>query len=272
MLFLGAQTGLTGFIFNIQPICQMLAGYLFPGKPLANLYFTCYTYNTFQQGVVLGRDMKLAQYVHLPPRCTFFSQVAGCLIGAMFNWVMMNTIVDNQAPILGSIEGSNIWSGQNIQQFNSLAITFSLAHHLYSAGKRYEWVTLAYLLGFLAPLPLYIAYRITRWRGFSYINTSIILWYCGNLFVGINSSLTSFFIVAFISQFWLRNKHPQFFIKWNYLVSAAMDGGTQVLVFVFTFAVFGGSGKAHPFPTWAGNPDTTSRNIDYCMVDPVSAG
>ena len=36
MLFFGAQYGLTGFQFNIQPICQMLAGYLFPGKPLAS--------------------------------------------------------------------------------------------------------------------------------------------------------------------------------------------------------------------------------------------
>ena len=38
MLFFGAQYGLTGFQFNIQPICQMLAGYLFPGKPLASMF------------------------------------------------------------------------------------------------------------------------------------------------------------------------------------------------------------------------------------------
>lgn len=36
MLFFGAQYGLTGFQFNVQPICQMLAGYMFPGKPLAS--------------------------------------------------------------------------------------------------------------------------------------------------------------------------------------------------------------------------------------------
>lgn len=36
MLFFGAQYGITGFQFNVQPICQMLAGYMFPGKPLAS--------------------------------------------------------------------------------------------------------------------------------------------------------------------------------------------------------------------------------------------
>ncbi|CDS00270.1 hypothetical protein, partial [Sporisorium scitamineum] len=59
MLFFGAQSGITGFGFNLQPICQMLAGYLFPGRPLANLYFTCYTYNTMSMGLTLAKDLKL---------------------------------------------------------------------------------------------------------------------------------------------------------------------------------------------------------------------
>jgi OPT family oligopeptide transporter len=36
ILFYGAQNGITGFGFNLQPICQTLAGYLFPGRPLAS--------------------------------------------------------------------------------------------------------------------------------------------------------------------------------------------------------------------------------------------
>ena len=72
MLFFGTQMGITGFQFNVQPICQMLAGYMFPGRPLANFYFTCYTYNTLQQGELLARDLKLAAVrplataMHLP--------------------------------------------------------------------------------------------------------------------------------------------------------------------------------------------------------------
>ncbi|KIW33917.1 OPT family small oligopeptide transporter [Cladophialophora immunda] len=273
LLFLGAQMGLTGFQFNVQPICQMIAGYLFPHRPLANLYFTCYTFNTLQQGQLLAKDMKLAQYSHLPPRITFVVQVVGCLLGALFNWVMMNDVVENQRPILLAIQGSNIWSGQNIQIFNTLAISWSIADKMYSIGAKYQWVTIAFLLGFLVPLPFWLAHRYFRpWKVFSYLNTSIILWYVGNLFTGINSSFTSFYLVGFISQFYLRKYKPQFFVKYNYLLSAALDGGTQVMVFIFTFAVFGGSGKAHPFPTWAGNPDTSVHNVDYCMVNPANGG
>jgi hypothetical protein len=41
VLFFGAQYGLTGFQFNQQPIVQMLAGYLHPGKPLGMYLHSC---------------------------------------------------------------------------------------------------------------------------------------------------------------------------------------------------------------------------------------
>ncbi|EST04618.1 Oligopeptide transporter, OPT superfamily [Kalmanozyma brasiliensis GHG001] len=263
VLFFGAQQGITGFGFNIQPICQMLAGYLFPGRPLANLYFTCYTYNAAAMGGVLARDLKLA------PMCTFAVQVVGCLVGGMMNWVMMVDIVQNQATILKSVQGTNIWSGQNIQQFNTLAIAWSIAKDMFSVGAKYQWVTLAYLLGFFVPIPQYLANKIYPHRVWSYFNISIIAWYMGWLFVGINASITSYFAVGFFAQFYLRKYRPRWFNKYNYIVSAALDGGTQTLVFILTFAVFGGSGKDRPFPNWAGNPDTSVHNLDYCAVSPI---
>ncbi|KIW00506.1 OPT family small oligopeptide transporter [Verruconis gallopava] len=269
MLFFGAQFGITGFQFNTQPFFQMIAGYMFPGRPLANLYFTCYTYNALQMGQVLARDLKLAQYVHLSPRSTFTAQILGCVVGALMNYSMMLTIVDNQSTILTSIAGTNIWSGQNVQQFNTLAIAWSIASDMFSFGAKYQWVTIVFLLGFVVPVPFWLAYRYTGWRVFRYLNTSIILWYMGWLFVGINSSILSYFAIGFLAQGWLRIYRPQWFVDYNYLLSAALDGGTQVMVFILTFAVFGGSGNAVKFPTWAGNPDTSVHNLDYCMVNPA---
>jgi hypothetical protein len=42
-------------------------------------------------GQVLAKDLRLAQNVHLSPRSTFFVQVTGCVVGALFNYVMMLT-------------------------------------------------------------------------------------------------------------------------------------------------------------------------------------
>jgi hypothetical protein len=63
----------------------MLAGYLFPGRPLANFYFTCFTYNTTQQAQLLAKDLRLAQQNHIPPRITFLLQICGCLVGGIFS-------------------------------------------------------------------------------------------------------------------------------------------------------------------------------------------
>ncbi|KAF5655389.1 peptide transporter [Fusarium sp. NRRL 25303] len=265
MVFFGAQYAITGFGFNLQPIFQMLAGYMFPGRPLANMYFTSYTYNAFSQGILLLRDLKLAQQNKLSPKATFTTQVIGCVLGALLNYVMMISIVDNQAAILMSAEGTNVWSGAQVQQFNTLAIAWSIAPKMFSIGARYEWVTIAYLIGFAAPLPFYFAHRFfPHIRLFSYLNIPIILWYLGYLFVGLNASVTSYFILGAFGQFYLRRYRPEWFVKWNYLISAALDGGTQVMVFIATFAVFGGSGKSVPFPAWAGNK---VDNFDYCAFN-----
>ena len=90
--------------------------------------------------------------------------------------------------------------------------------------------------------------------------------------MGVNASVLSYFVIGFIAQFYLRRYKPNLFVKYNYLVSAALDGGTQVIVFILSFAVFGGGGKAHEFPRWGGNNGGVgnSRNVDYCMYNPAN--
>jgi hypothetical protein len=75
ILFFGAQFGITGFNYNMQPVIQMLGGYLHPGRPMANMYFVLFGYNSILQGQLLLRDLKFAQYAHLAPRATFTMQM-----------------------------------------------------------------------------------------------------------------------------------------------------------------------------------------------------
>ena len=59
-------------------------------------------------------------------------QMMGTAIGAAFNYVMVNNIITNQFDALISIEGTNVWSGQQAQAFNSLAVTWGgLSHELF---------------------------------------------------------------------------------------------------------------------------------------------
>lgn len=69
--------------------------------------------------------------------------------------------------------------------------------------------------------------------------TPVLCWCLGYLSVGINSSVFTTFLLGVFSQYYLRVYRPTWFRKYNYLMSAALDGGTQIMVFIATFAVFG---------------------------------
>jgi len=253
IVFFGALYAMTGLQFIIQPFVQMIGGFLHPGKPMANMYFVLFSYNSVNQAQLLLKDLKIAQYTKLPPRAAFTAQIIGTLLGAILNYVLMNSIIDNQRPILLSVEGTNIWSGQQPQQYNSQAIAWGgLAHELFASGKRYQWVAWAYVVGLIVPVPFWLVHRHFPKLRADYLYTPVICYYIGWLCVGINSSILSYFSVAYLSQWWLRTRYPRWFAKYNYIIAAALDGGTQVMVFILSFAVQGAAGNAHLFPSWWG--------------------
>jgi hypothetical protein len=76
------------------------------------------------------------------------------------------------------------------------------------------------------------------------------------------------FGLGFYVQFYVRKRYPEWFLKYNYIMSAAISGGTEMLVFITTFAVQGASGRAVPFPPYWGN-NFQKGNFDYCATNPA---
>lgn len=129
-------------------------------------------------GIILNSEVRyILTDAKLPPRASFTAQIIGTLLGAVLNYckslqsrfshmclqlslVLMNSIIDNQREILLSIQGTNIWSGQQPQQYNSQAIAWGgLGRELFSVGKRYQWVVWSYLIGLAAPMPFWFIHR-----------------------------------------------------------------------------------------------------------------
>jgi hypothetical protein len=65
----------------------------------------------------------------------------------------------------------------------------------------------------------------------------------GVLSHGTHSALFLHYVTGFVSQFYLRKYRPNWFIKYNYIMSAGLDGGAQVINFILTFTVFGAGGR-----------------------------
>lgn len=123
-LVYGCMYGLTGFYYQPVTAIQMIGAYIVPRRPVANMMFVLYGSNSLVQGIRMMGDLKLSYYTKLPPRACFVAQVTGTLVGAVLNWVMMNSIVESRREELLSVKGTAVWSGQNVQNYNAQAVAW----------------------------------------------------------------------------------------------------------------------------------------------------
>ncbi|ORY41249.1 oligopeptide transporter [Rhizoclosmatium globosum] len=265
-LAIGFLFSTTGFNLPTQPFVQLIGGLVKPQNATANMYFTLYGFNTTQQAMNLLMDLKVGQYMKIPARTMFLSQIMGTVIGGVSNYFITNLIVTTQRDVLLTTNGNDIWSGQQVQNYNAQAVTWgALGKQLFGAGAYYQWIPYSFLFGLIAPIPTYVLHQYFPRYGFNYINTAIISWWIGYMTNGINSNLFMYVVLGVVSQFYLRKYFSSWFNQYNYLLAAALDGGTQVAVFIMTFALFGAGGTVVEMPTWALNPDTSNGGFsDYC--------
>ncbi|KAI8610120.1 peptide transporter MTD1 [Chytriomyces sp. MP71] len=262
----GFMYAVTGFRFPTTIVVQVVGGFMLPGRPIANMYFTMFGANTVSQSLALLYDLKIGQYLKVPPRAVFIGQVVGCVIGAVVHYGMNEAIIQNNRAVLLDNNGDAQWSGQNVQSFNTKSVTWgALGAQLFGPGMTYQWVTYSFGLGLLFPLPFYFLHRTFPKIGFNMVNTGIISWYLGNLTVGINSSIFTRIVLAFIFQYYLRKYRSEWFNRYNYLLAAALDSGANIAVFFVTMTVGGALGKRVQFPYWFLNPNPADGVFpDYC--------
>ncbi|TBU24331.1 OPT oligopeptide transporter [Dichomitus squalens] len=267
---IGFVAATTGFTLQIKHIMHILSAFVHPGRPVAVMYVNLYGNSTAYQCLYMLQDLKLGQYTKLPPRATFAAQMAGSIIGSIFNYTMMNSIVTNNRAALIDPVGTRVWSGWIIQSYNSSSVAMgALGKELFTYGKPYYLIGMAFFIGLSFPIPFWIAHKLAKkgsWisRAAEFINTPIIALYIGYLPYSVNGQWWSCLVIGLLSQWWARTRRPKWFKKYNYLTSAALDGGSQVILFILSFAVFGASGNSVPFPTWWGNPANLS--VDRCAL------
>ena len=70
----------TDFFLSMQQpglnvVTELIIGYLYPGRPLANVAFKTYGYISMSQAIMFLQDFKLGHYMKIPPRSMFIVQV-----------------------------------------------------------------------------------------------------------------------------------------------------------------------------------------------------
>jgi len=61
---------------GLNVITEYIMGYLYPGRPVANMCFKVYGFISMKQALKFLQDFKLGHYMKIPPRTMFMAQVS----------------------------------------------------------------------------------------------------------------------------------------------------------------------------------------------------
>ena len=262
-------TAVTGQGFGLNVLAEMICGFVLPGYPIANMYFKTLGYNTMSQAGVMARDLKIGHYIKVPPKMTFLYQILGTVVGCIFNYIVNDSIVQSKRDILLDPVGNQFWNGATPQTINSAGITWGAIGPMVMFGPSTQYYIFlwAFVIGFFLPVPGWLLHKKFPNAGFNFFSIPMVL--AGLVIMpGTNTSwITCAVIITFISQYYIKRRHSVWFAKHNYLISAALDSGTSLMVFFVSMALYGGaSGVSYNFPTWWGNR-ADAPYMDQCCLN-----
>ncbi|KAH9440667.1 hypothetical protein Pst134EA_032258 [Puccinia striiformis f. sp. tritici] len=264
----GFISAVTGFQVRLTSGVQMLGGLMFPGNVFQSMWFTLYGASSAMMAMGILRDIKFGQYVHLPQYHIVFSQLMGGSVGTLANILVTKAILKNERDVLISAQGNGVFSGAEIAASQARAISWGIfSRRLFLFGQRYSAVSWGMVVGLFLPIPFFVAGKCWPRYKFHLFNVPLLLGITTGLYTLASAGEPMRIFIGLMSQFWARKYRTQWFQKYNYILSAALDGGTELMVFFLAIVFQGGDGHTINFPTYFLNPPSSTPR-DYCFVAP----
>ncbi|CAG8522064.1 6241_t:CDS:2 [Paraglomus occultum] len=245
-------------------LSEVLGGYMFSGQPVATYLFKVYSYWALQQCLMLTTSFKLGQYMKIPPRVILFAQVYGTILSAFVMYSVMTFVINTHANELRT--NTHPWASLYAGYFYTASVIWGAVgpRRIFGATSPYRSLLWCWVVGFLLPVPFYLLNRKFPKSSFPWRSVNIPLICLG---AALTSQLpknyvVSALVVGFTTQFLIYRYRHQLWRKYNYVVNAALDSGTQMCV-LFVFLFTNGFFTSIQFPAWAGN---NRINPEQCAV------
>ncbi|XP_048235829.1 oligopeptide transporter 1 isoform X2 [Ricinus communis] len=231
---------------NQQPglnvITELIIGYMYPGKPLANVAFKTYGYISMSQAIMFISDFKLGHYMKVPPKSMFIVQLVGTIIASSTYfgtaWWLL-TSIDFICHPEKLPEGSP-WTCPGDDVFYNASIIWGLVGPLRMFGRLGLYYNMNYffLFGLLAPVVVWIFSRLfPEQKWIKLINIPVILSATGAMPPARAVNYTSWFTVGIFFNFFVYKKYKKWWARHNYILSAGLDAGVAFLAILCYFTL-----------------------------------
>lgn len=246
----GLLEAITNQHVGLNIVTELIGGYLFPGKPIANLMVKLYGFVPMRQGLDFSRDLKLAQYMKVPPVLLFWMQIYCTVFAALVNvcvqrWMRLNIegICDINQP-----DGFSCAGGRTI--YNASIIWGAVGpRKMFSAGKMYHPILYFFLIGMLVPFITYALYKRHPQKWYGKLNAPVFFTGSGNIPPATGVNYASFAIVGFVFNYLIKKKWRSWWTQYNYVLSAGLDSGVAIATVLIFLCVTYPGGKLE----WWGN-------------------
>ncbi|CAD0041770.1 unnamed protein product, partial [Aureobasidium pullulans] len=221
----GILEGTTNQRVFLNIITELIAGYAWPGKPIANMMV-----KIVKHGLDFAMDLKLGQYM-IPPRVLFVGQLYSSILATavqvgVLRWMMSNI--------------KDLCSPKNTQRFtcNGSKVVYNASvvwgvigpQRMFQSGQVYSALMYFFLIGPVVTILVYLLYRRHPNSWLKYINVPIFFNAAGNIPQQTRPNTHSGSSSASRKAF-------EWWKKYNYLTQAAMDTGTALATIVIFFAL-----------------------------------
>jgi OPT family oligopeptide transporter len=233
---IGIITAVTNQMPGLNIITEMIIGFILPGRAIANVTFKTYGYISMYQAIVFLGDLKLGHYMKIPPRHMFIAQTVGTFIAGIVNLTtayMMFNLIPNICH-----EEEPVWNCSNARVFYAASVIWGVIgpNRMFGSEGFYSALNWYFLVGFLLPIPFWLLSRRYPNSWVKYVHVPVFLGGTAIMPPAQAGMYTSWFIVAFIFQFYIYRYHNEWWSRFNYILSAGMDSGVAIAGLIIFFA------------------------------------
>ncbi|KAL9272271.1 Oligopeptide transporter 8-like protein [Drosera capensis] len=263
---------------GLNVITEYIIGYIYPGRPVANMCFKVYGYISMSQALNLVSDFKLGHYMKIPPRAMFMAQLVGAIVSvAVYTgiaWWLMGSIphlCDKEALPPGSQ-----WTCPMDVVFFDASVIWGLVGPMRIFGNlgEYKQVNMFFVAGAILPFLVWLAHKaFPRHKWITYIHFPVLLSATGMMPPASAVNFSSWLIVAFLSGYVLFRYRQDWWAKYNYVLSGGLDAGNAFLTILLFFCLqyvsnisiawWGNNGEGCPL---AACPTAKGVVVDGCPI------
>ncbi|RUP44421.1 OPT oligopeptide transporter protein-domain-containing protein [Jimgerdemannia flammicorona] len=261
VLPIGIITAITNQTPGLNVITELVIGFALPGHPIANVTFKTYGYISVNQALTYVSDLKLGHYTKVPPRAMFWSQLIGTIIASFINLATARWLLDSVDGIC--TDAGFPWTCRYARTFYSASVIWGIIGpaKMFGPGSLYAPVSWFFLIGAILPIPFYFMAKRYPNTWVQYIHIPVMLGATGTMPPAFPINFTMWFALGFIFMFYIRKYYHQWWYRYNYVFSAAMDSGVAIsglMIFCVTSADIN--------VVWWGNPVAYNLAPDHCPL------